>query len=138
MKRLALAAVVWTLAVACIPADAPSTAKTHQVELNGHTFTLPSDFDIELAADRRWSIGPSSPTSTNRAGCTSPIRRARTSTVAKQLAKKPHRILRLEDTDGDGKFDRTHRVRRQDDVSRRNACGSTARSTSPRRRASGS
>src|SRR3954463_6120665 len=26
--------------------------------------------------------------------------------VQKQLAEKPHRILRLEDTDGDGKFDR--------------------------------
>ena len=27
--------------------------------------------------------------------------------VQKQLAEKPHRIVRLEDTDGDGKFDKT-------------------------------
>ena len=38
--------------------------------------------------------------------------------VAKQLVDKPHRIVRLEDTDGDGVFDQAHRVRRQDDASR--------------------
>ena len=40
--------------------------------------------------------------------------------VKKQLAEKPHRIVRLEDRDGDGKFDKTHGLRRQDDVPRGN------------------
>jgi putative membrane-bound dehydrogenase-like protein len=106
MKRLALAAVVLTLAAAEIPAAAPQSPKTHQVELNGHTFTLPVEFDIELAAgpplvDRpivadfdeqgRLYVADSS-------GSNEP--------TAVQVVKKPHRIVRLEDTDGDGKFDK--------------------------------
>jgi putative membrane-bound dehydrogenase-like protein len=106
MKHLALANVILPLLVFCIPAAEPSSAKTHQVELNGHTFTLPSEFDIELAAgpplvDRpivadfdeegRLYVADSS-------GSNEP--------VVVQVKKKPHRILRLEDTDGDGKFDK--------------------------------
>ncbi|HWG46730.1 MAG TPA: PVC-type heme-binding CxxCH protein [Gemmataceae bacterium] len=106
MKRLALAAVVGIVAVAWIPGAGPQTVKTHQVTLNGHTFTLPADFDIELAAgpplvDRpivadfdeegRLYVADSS-------GSNEP--------VAVQVVKKPHRILRLEDTNGDGKFDK--------------------------------
>jgi putative membrane-bound dehydrogenase-like protein len=105
MKYLALTCALLTLTLACLSADTPPTAKTHQVELNGHTFTLPSDFDIELAAgsplvDRpivadfdeegRLYVADSS-------GSNEP--------VVVQVKKKPHRILRLEDTDGDGKFD---------------------------------
>ncbi len=106
MKRLALTSAVLAAAVTCIPAAVPSSATTHSVELNGHTFTLPSDFDIELAAgppliDRpivadfdeegRLYVADSS-------GSNEP--------TAVQVVKKPHRILRLEDTDGDGKFDK--------------------------------
>jgi putative membrane-bound dehydrogenase-like protein len=106
MKPLALAGIVLAVAVACIPADAPPTHKTHSVVLNGHTFTLPNEFDIELAAatplvDRpivadfdeqgRLYVADSS-------GSNEP--------TAVQVVKKPHRILRLEDTDGDGKFDK--------------------------------
>src|SRR5579871_3468383 len=50
MKSLAFTGAILILVVPCIPADTPSSAKTHQVELNGHVFTLPSDFVIELAA----------------------------------------------------------------------------------------
>jgi putative membrane-bound dehydrogenase-like protein len=106
MKYLVLPGAFLTLAAVCISADTPPSTKTHQVELNGHIFTLPSDFDIELAAgpplvDRpivadfdeegRLYVADSS-------GSNEP--------VAAQVKKKPHRILRLEDTDGDGKFDR--------------------------------
>ncbi len=106
MIRLALASIALIFTVACIPADTPSSPKTHPVELNGHMFTLPSDFDIELAAgppliDRpivadfdeegRLYVADSS-------GSNEP--------VVEQIKKKPHRILRLEDTDGDGKFDK--------------------------------
>jgi len=106
MKRLALSGITLMLTLACVPADTPPTPKTYQVELNGHTFTLPSDFEIELAAgptlvDRpivadfdeegRLYVADSS-------GSNEP--------VVVQVKKKPHRILRLEDTDGDGKFDK--------------------------------
>jgi putative membrane-bound dehydrogenase-like protein len=75
------------------------------VTLNGHVFTLPAGFTIELAAappltDRpitidldeegRLYISESSGSNEN---------------VNIQLQKKPHKILRLEDKNGDGVFD---------------------------------
>jgi putative membrane-bound dehydrogenase-like protein len=106
MRPLALTSAFLTIAAAYILADTLPTAKTHQIELNGHVFTLPSDFDIELAGgsplvDRpivadfdeegRLYVADSS-------GSNEP--------VAVQIKKKPHSILRLEDTDSDGKFDK--------------------------------
>ncbi|MFO0871196.1 MAG: PVC-type heme-binding CxxCH protein [Pirellulales bacterium] len=76
-----------------------------EVSLDGHKFTLPDGFTIERAAgpplvDRpitadfdeegRLYISDSSGTNDK---------------VDKQLAERPHRILRLEDRDGDGVFD---------------------------------
>src|SRR6516165_7100889 len=108
MKRLALAIVVTLTAAAYTVADAPPAApKTHEVRLNGHVFTLPDGFDIELVAgpplvnrpivadfdeDGRLYVADSS-------GSNDPVK--------VQLEKKPHRIIRLEDTDGDGKFDKS-------------------------------
>jgi putative membrane-bound dehydrogenase-like protein len=106
MNRLALASVLLSFLVAWVPGADSEPRKTHQVELSGHTFTLPADFDIELVAgpplvDRpivadfdeegRLYVADSS-------GSNEP--------TAVQVVKKPHRILRLEDTDGDGKFDK--------------------------------
>jgi putative membrane-bound dehydrogenase-like protein len=102
MKCLALATLMTLLA-----ADAGAGPKTHQVRLNGHTFTLPEGFEIELVAgpplvnrpivadfdeDGRLYVADSS-------GSNDPVK--------VQLEKKPHRIVRLEDTDGDGKFDKS-------------------------------
>ncbi len=107
MKRVPLATnVILPLLIACVPGAEPPPVKTHQVELNGHVFSLPSEFDIELVAgpplvDRpivadfdeegRLYVADSS-------GSNEP--------VVVQVKKKTHRILRLEDTDGDGKFDK--------------------------------
>jgi len=106
MKCLGLATLV--LSIAALPpalAGEPA-AKTQQIRLNGHTFTLPAGFVIELAAgpplvDRpieadfdeegRLYVSDSSGSSEN---------------VDIQLQKKPHRIVRLEDTKGNGCFDR--------------------------------
>jgi putative membrane-bound dehydrogenase-like protein len=102
MKRLALAILVIMVAVA----DGVAAPKTHEVRLNGHTFTLPEGFTIELVAgpplvnrpivsdfdeEGRLYVADSS-------GSNDPVK--------VQLEKKPHRILRLEDTQGDGKFDK--------------------------------
>jgi len=77
-----------------------------EVSLGKHTFTLPEGFTIELAAGPplterpitgafdelgRLYIGESSGTNAK---------------VQEQLAEKPHSILRLEDSDGDGRFDK--------------------------------
>lgn len=77
------------------------------IELNGHRFTLREGFVIELVAgpplvDRpivadfdeqgRLYVADSAGVNDN---------------VQKQLADKPHRIVRLEDSDGDGRFDKS-------------------------------
>lgn len=77
-----------------------------QVTLGTHTFTLPEGFEIELAAgpplvnrpivadfDEQGRLYVSDSSGSNEA-------------PAVQLKKKPHRIVRLEDTKGDGRFDK--------------------------------
>lgn len=75
------------------------------IKLNGHTFSLPAGFVIEQVAgppliDRPITAAFDEAGNlyvTDSSGSNDP--------VAKQLEEKPHRILRLTDTDGDGKFD---------------------------------
>src|SRR5262245_701199 len=106
MHRWALATILAIVTASWAFEPTPPAGSTHQVKLNGHTFTLPVGFEVELVAgpplvDRpivadfdeqgRLYVADSS-------GSNEP--------VAEQLKKKPHRILRLEDTDHDGKFDK--------------------------------
>lgn len=76
------------------------------VELNDRTFTLPDGFELELVAG---------PPLVNRPICADFDEQGRlyvadssgsNERVQIQLEKKPHRIVRLEDSDGDGRFDR--------------------------------
>lgn len=93
---------------ACFAAGPPAAAPApgNSVQLHGHGFLLPEGFTIDLAAapplvDRpitasfdeagRLYVSDSSGSNDN---------------VNKQLEEKPHRILRLEDSDGDGRFDK--------------------------------
>ena len=84
----------------------PAAGLADQVKLNGHVFTLPAGFTVEVVAgppiverpiscdyDEQGRLYVSDASGTNE-------------NAHEQLAKKPHRILRLEDTDGDGRFDR--------------------------------
>src|SRR4051794_13382799 len=105
MLRCALIGVLLLLTgLSILHADTPA-AKTVQVALNGHVFSLPTGFTIELAAgpplierpitadldeEGRLYVADSSGSNEN---------------VTIQLQKKPHRIVRLEDTDGDGRFE---------------------------------
>jgi putative membrane-bound dehydrogenase-like protein len=106
MKRWAFASLLLPLVIAGVPGADSEAPKTHEVKLNGHTFTLPTEFEIELVAgpplvDRpimadfdeqgRLYVADSSGSNEN---------------VHEQLKKKPHRIVRLEDSHGDGRFDR--------------------------------
>jgi putative membrane-bound dehydrogenase-like protein len=106
MKRLALTGALLTLAVACIPANTSSTVNTHQIELNGHIFTLPSDFDIELAAGSPLVDRPIVADFDEQGRLYVADSSGSNEKVVVQVIKKPHRILRLEDTDGDGRFDK--------------------------------
>jgi putative membrane-bound dehydrogenase-like protein len=101
MKRHGL----FLLALMLLGLSAAAT-RAAEFQVGSHTFTLPEGFEIELVAgpplvDRpivadfdeqgRLYVAESS-------GSSDP--------VETQLAEKPHRILRLEDSDGDGRFDR--------------------------------
>lgn len=86
-----------------------ATASTQAGEftIGSHTFTLPDGFEIERVAG---------PPVVNRPICADFDEQGRlyvadssgsNDNVQKQLAERPHRIVRLEDSDGDGRFDRS-------------------------------
>ncbi|MEW6302319.1 MAG: PVC-type heme-binding CxxCH protein [Verrucomicrobiota bacterium] len=78
-----------------------------QFKIGAHNLTVPDGFEVELVAaaplvDRPISIAYDEQGrlyATDSAGMTDK--------APKQLETKPHRIVRLEDTDGDGKFDKS-------------------------------
>ena len=98
MFRLALGLV------AVLPAF--TFAQTHQVKLNGHTFTLPQGFTIELAAGADLAPRPIVADFDEKGRLYVCDSSGSNEKVAEQLEKKPHRIVRLESTKGDGKFDK--------------------------------
>src|SRR5262245_51662385 len=81
--------------------------KTHEVKLNGHTFTMPVGFEIELAAGPPLVNRPITIDFDEQGRLYVADSSGSNEKVTVQLEKKPHRIVRLEDTDGDGKFDRS-------------------------------
>src|SRR5438132_9217477 len=101
MLRLLLAVAVLGCASRLTAADPP----THTVRLNGQTFTLPAGFEIEQVAGPPQVKRPVAASFdehgrlfvTEASGTNEP--------VTKQLVDKPHRLLRLVDADGDGKFE---------------------------------
>src|SRR5207245_6307374 len=100
---LALGALTQPRSPAADPAAKPNTTT---VTLNGHTFTVPAGFTVELVAgpplvnrpitadfDEQGRLYVSDSSGTN-------------DKVQVQLEKKPHRVLRLADADGSGAFHR--------------------------------
>jgi putative membrane-bound dehydrogenase-like protein len=77
-----------------------------QFQLNGHTFTLPPGFTVELAAGQPVVERPISCDFDEEGRLYVSDSSGSNESPQEQLAKKPHRIVRLEDTDGDGRFDR--------------------------------
>ncbi|MBP3958720.1 HEAT repeat domain-containing protein [Gemmata sp. G18] len=96
--------VVFLLALTA--ASAAAQPPTHQVKLNGHTFTLPEGFTIELAAGADLAPRPIV-TALDEKGCLYVCDSSGSNDkVAEQLKNKPHRILRLESTKNNGTFDK--------------------------------
>ena len=79
---------------------------THRIQLNGHTFTLPEGFVIEVAASSALVPRPITAAFDDQGRLYVADSSGSNENVQIQLQKKPHRILRLEDTDGDGVFDK--------------------------------
>ena len=99
MVRLAL--------VALLMLASPVAAQTHQVKLNGHTFTLPEGFTIELAAGADLAPRPIVAAFDEKGRLYVCDSSGSNANVKEQVEKKPHRIVRLESTKGDGKFDKS-------------------------------
>src|SRR5262249_44677939 len=102
-------ACAWTLvsAVALVVSQAgPDPAKADTVRLRGHAFTLPDGFEVEPVAGPPLVDRPIVADFDEQGRLYVADSSGSNDKVEKQLAEKPHRILRLEDTDGDGRFDR--------------------------------
>lgn len=107
MNRLALACLLTFVAAVLGFLDVkPSAPATHEVQLNGHTFILPVGFDIELAAGAPLVDRPIVASFDEQGRLYVADSSGSNDKVEQQLKEKPHRIVRLEDTDGDGRFDR--------------------------------
>src|SRR5213593_3808211 len=108
MKRASVASVLLALVLACVPGTGtePPKPATHQVQLNGHTFTLPLGFEIELAAGPPLVDRPIIADFDEHGRLYVADSSGSNDKVDQQLQQKPHRIVRLEDSDGDGRFAR--------------------------------
>ncbi len=93
------------LALALLAPSPPQTTGAAEVRLNGHAFTLPEGFTIELVADNHLAPRPIAGSFdpqgrlyvTDSSGSNKP--------PAEQLKDPQSRILRLTDADGDGRFE---------------------------------
>jgi putative membrane-bound dehydrogenase-like protein len=84
-----------------------SSLRGGQTTIGDHTFTLPDGFEIELVAGPPLVDRPISAAFDEQGRLYVPDSSGSNDPVEKQLADKPHRIVRLEDSDGDGRFDKS-------------------------------
>ncbi len=101
--RWLLILLAWSILVAGVRAETPAT---HTVRLNGHVFTLPQGFTIELVAGPPLVSRPIVADFDEQGRLYVADSSGSNEKVDVQLQKKPHRILRLEDRAGTGRFDR--------------------------------
>src|SRR5215216_4191068 len=104
MRRFAAVSAL-LLSAAYVCSDKPA-AKTNEVKLNGHVFTLPGGFTIELAAKTPLVDRPIAADLDDEGRLFVADSSGSNEKVAVQLEKKPHRIVRLTDTKGNGTYDK--------------------------------
>jgi putative membrane-bound dehydrogenase-like protein len=102
MRFAAIVLLCLGVAPAAEPAPKP---KVNTVELNGHTFTLPEGFTIELVAGPPLVNRPISAAFDDKGRLYVTDSSGTNDKVQVQLEQKPHRVVRLTDTEGTGKFD---------------------------------
>jgi putative membrane-bound dehydrogenase-like protein len=106
MKRLALANILVLLPASWALLAGRPEPEVNKVRLNGHTFTLPAGFEIELVAGPPLVDRPIAADFDEQGRLYVSDSSGSNELVEVQLKKKPHRIVRLEDTKGTGRFDR--------------------------------
>ena len=103
--------IVWAL---------PATSHAGEVKLDGRTFTIPEGFTIERIAGPPLVDRPITAAFDDEGRLYVADSSGSNDNVKKQLAEKPHRIVRLEDTRRRRQIRQEDRLRRQDDVPRGN------------------
>jgi putative membrane-bound dehydrogenase-like protein len=106
MTRVSLAAVLLSLAGSWALVAGRPTRPVNTVELNGHTFTLPPGFTIEQVAGPPLVNRPIVADFDEQGRLYVADSSGSNDKVEVQLKQRPHRIVRLEDTAGTGRFDR--------------------------------
>ena len=86
---------------------AANFAVAAEFELNGHKFTVPAGFVVEHVAGQPLVDRPISADFDERGRLYVTDSSGSNEHVDVQREKRPHRIRRLEDTDGDGRFDKS-------------------------------
>lgn len=95
------------LAADPVPQTAATNAtQTHTVVIGAHKFTLPTGLNIELVAEPPLIERPIHADFDDDGHLFVAESSGSNDPVEKQLAEKPHRIVRLEDSNHDGKFDK--------------------------------
>jgi putative membrane-bound dehydrogenase-like protein len=88
-----------------VAADSAPKPRFRTVDLNGHTFTLPEGFTIELAAGPPLVNRPITAAFDDQGRLYVGDSSGSNDKVQVQLEQKPHRIIRLTGETGNGKFD---------------------------------
>src|SRR5687767_1533612 len=78
-----------------------------QFKIGAHNFTLPDGFEIELAGGTNLVPRPIEADFDEQGRLYVTDSSGSNDKIQKQLEDKPHRVVRLEDTDGDGRFDKS-------------------------------
>lgn len=84
-----------------------ATVRSAQFKFANQTFTVPDGFEVEIAAGTDLVPRPVSASFDEQGRLYVTDSSGSNAKPADQLANPDHRILRLEDTDGDGKFDKS-------------------------------
>lgn len=95
----------WVAAAAVLSCFVIPAARADEFKLNGHTFTLPPGFVIEVVAGPPLVDRPITAALDEAGHLYIADSSGSNDKVDKQLAEKPHRIVRLSDTNGDGRYD---------------------------------
>ena len=90
--------------ILCLAADAPR-GHCGETRLNGHVFTLPDGYEIEHVAGPPLVNRPISADFDDHGRLYVTDSSGSNENVKIQLEKRPHRIVRLEDADGNGTFE---------------------------------
>ena len=78
-----------------------------ECHVNGHQFTVPDGFEVALVAGPKMADRPINGSLDDQGRLYVTVSSGSNDNVQTQLETRPHRIVRLEDTDGDGVYDRS-------------------------------